>query len=417
MASAVMPYYTISYNQTDENVGNGFNKMLITDQLRGEAGYDGVVCTDWLITHDEEHPGVHSGKPWGVETISEVERHYKALMAGVDQFGGNNVKEPIIKAYEKGIKEHGEKWIRTRFEQSAYRLLLNIFRPGLFENPYVDVEYAKQTVGCPDFMKTAYNQQLKSIIMLKNKNSLLPLSKKHKVYIPQRVSPSGPNFWRMQLPESIETPVPDSMLANFFTKATSPAEADFAIVFIESPRSLYMGYDVNDLNEGGNGYIPISLQYNDYTAKYARQESIAGGDPFEQFTNRSYKDKTAHTINKCDLHLLEKTRSDMGNKPIVLVIAMSNPMIMKEVEPLSDAILIGFDVQTQAVMDIIAGNHEPSALLPMQLPENMKVVEEHCEDTPHDMEAYIDSENNSYDFAFGLNWSGVIEDERTKRYK
>ena len=57
-ASAVMPYYTISYNQTDENVGNGFNREIISRQLREEAGYDGVVCTDWIITGDEapRHP-------------------------------------------------------------------------------------------------------------------------------------------------------------------------------------------------------------------------------------------------------------------------------------------------------------------------------------------------------------------------
>lgn len=87
-ASAVMPYYTISYNQTDENVGNSFNRTLITDQLRGECGYDGVVCTDWIITGDQIDPGTHSGKPWGVERMSVAERHYKALMAGVDLIFG-----------------------------------------------------------------------------------------------------------------------------------------------------------------------------------------------------------------------------------------------------------------------------------------------------------------------------------------
>ena len=69
-------------------------------------------------------------------------------------------------------------------------------------------------------------------------------------------------------------------------------------MFIESPHSYLMGYDPEDVKKGGNGYIPISLQYNDYTATSARETSIAGGDPFEAFTNRSYKNKTAHTINK-----------------------------------------------------------------------------------------------------------------------
>ena len=36
------------------------------------------------------------------------------------------------------------------------------------------------------------------------------------------------------------------------------------------------GYDKSDCEKGGNGYMPISLQYNDYTATYARNPSLAG---------------------------------------------------------------------------------------------------------------------------------------------
>lgn len=416
-ASAVMPYYTISYNQTDENVGNGFNRDIILNQLRNEAGYDGVVCTDWLITHDEIHPGVHSGKPRGVEKMTEAERHYKALLAGIDQFGGNNKKAPVLEAYQMFVKEYGEEFARKRFEESACRLLKNIFRTGLFENPYVDVEKAKSTVGNPEFMKKGYEQQLRSIVMLKNSGKLLPISKTKKVYIPQRKSPAGPNYWRQEQPERIYDPVPDSILGSYYEKTVNPKEADFAIVFIESPHSYLMGYDPEDLKKGGNGYIPISLQYNDYTATGARETSIAGGDPFEEFTNRSYKNKTAHTINKCDLKLLEATRKAMGTKPVVLVLMMSNPTVMSEIEPLADAILVGFDVQAQAYMDIISGNFEPSGLLPLQLPVSMDAVEKHCEDKPRDIECYRDADNHVYDFAFGMNWQGVIDDERTRKYK
>ena len=51
------------------------------------------------------------------------------------------------------------------------------------------------------------------------------------------------------------------------------------------------------------------------------------------------------------------------------------------------------------------------------VPANMKTVEEQKEDVPRDMSSYKDSEGNSYDFAFGLNWSGVIRDERVSKYK
>ena len=54
-ASAVMPYYTISWgqdNKNGENVGNAYNEYIIKDLLRGKYGYDGVLCTDWGVTHD-----------------------------------------------------------------------------------------------------------------------------------------------------------------------------------------------------------------------------------------------------------------------------------------------------------------------------------------------------------------------------
>jgi len=68
-------------------------------------------------------------------------------------------------------------------------------------------------------------------------------------------------------------------------------------------------------------------------------------------------------------------------------------------------------------MDIITGAAEPSALLPCQMPADMKTVEEQSEDVPRDMKCYVDSEGNTYDFAFGLNWQGVINDARVAKYK
>jgi beta-glucosidase len=47
----------------------------------------------------------------------------------------------------------------------------------------------------------------------------------------------------------------------------------------------------------------------------------------------------------------------------------------------------------------------------------MRTVEEQFEDASHDMECYEDSEGNTYDFAFGLNGEGIIDDHRTAKYK
>lgn len=417
MASAVMPYYTISVreNGDGENVANAYNKYLITDLLRGEYGYDGVICTDWLVTGDVTSIYKFEGKPWGVEDLTLAERHYKAIVAGVDQFGGNNEMEPIIEAHAMGIAEFGEDYMRDRFEKSAIRLLKNIFRTGLFENPYLDVNDTKELVGNKDFMTAGFEAQLKSIVMLKNQGAALPVDKLKKVYIPNRTVPAQTNWFGRETPEKLEFPTNAEIAEKYFTLTDDPDEADFSLVFIESPKSG-VGYDDNDRKNGGNGYMPINLQYQPYTATQARKTSLAGGSPFEDFTNRSYQGKTISTTNVTDLDLVLETKKKMGERPVIVSINMKNPTVMAEFEPYADAILVSFDVQHQAIFEIMAGNSEPSGLLPMQLPANMSTVELQQEDVPLDMEPYADVEGHLYDFGFGMNWNGVLNDERTIKY-
>ncbi|MBI1227605.1 MAG: beta-glucosidase [Bacteroidetes bacterium] len=420
MASAVMPYYTISWNQdtkNKENVGNAYNTYIINDLLRKKYGYDGVACTDWGVTGNETALNTFiGGKSWGMEKKSLAERHYKVLMAGGDQFGGNNDADPILDAYEMGVQEHGEKWMRERMEQSAVRLLRNIFRVGLFENPYLDPTDTKSIVGKPEFMQAGYEAQLKSQVLLKNKGNVLPLKGKKTVYVPKKFTPAGRNFLGMPIPETLDYPVNLDIVKKYYNVTDNPAEADAALVFIESPKSG-IGYDSADVRNGGNGYVPISLQYKDYTATDARATSIAGGDPLESFVNRSYKGKTVKTTNKTDLDMVTETAMKMKGKPIIVCVTVSNPMVFSEFESQASAILVNFQVQDQAILDVISGKAEPSGLLPMQMPASMSEVEKQAEDVPQDMKCHKDSEGHSYDFGFGMNWKGVIKDERVTKYK
>lgn len=422
-ASAVMPYYTIStgIDPSGQNVGNNFSHYIISDLLRDRYGFDGVVCTDWNITYDNAGVETFDGKCWGVETLSVAERHYAVLKAGVDQFGGNNDKGPVLEAYRMWCAEFGEDAARDRFEASAVRLLMNVFRTGLFENPYVDPAAAAALVGNPEFMAAGYDAQRKSVVLLKNHGSVLPQTPgqdgKPKVYVPQRHYPAfagrfglfgaHPDYWAL--------PVEKELVEKYYGWAETPAEADFALVFIQEPYSG-TGYDVKDRAAGGNGYVPISLQYLPYTAEYARAESLAGGDPKEPSANRSYKGKTVTTDNVDDLNSVIAARKAMGDKPVVVVIAATRPFVPAEFEPCADAILLSLGTQNQAVLDLVSGLAEPSGLLPMQLPADMRTVEEQAEDTPHDLRCHVDADGNTYDFAFGLDWKGVIDDARTRKY-
>ena len=418
-ATAVMPYYTISYgiDPSGDNVGNNFSKYIITDLLREKYGYDGVVCTDWGVTNDNRAIEAFDGKCWGVEGLSVAERHYEVIKAGVDQFGGNNDKGPVLKAYQMWVKQFGEESARARFEASAVRLLMNSFRTGLFENPYVEPAASAAIVGNPDFMQAGYEAQLKSVVMVKNHGKALP-RKKSMVFVPERYFPQTPGMFGMSMgaPGHWDYPIDQALVEKYFDWAVEPEEADFALVVIEEPRAG-SGYDVNDRKKGGNGYVPISLQYRPYKAEYARKESIAGGDPKEEFTNRSYKGKTVTTYNEKDLDLVMLTKKQMGDKPVVVVVRATRPVVLSELEPYADAILIAFGIQNQAVLDLVSGASEPSGLLPMQFPADMRTVEEQHEDVPHDVRPLVDADGNTWDFAYGLNWSGVIDDARTAKYR
>ena len=394
----------VSYNvllgedPSGENVGSGYSEYVVDRLLRRRYGYDGVVCSDWRVPSPYKSLDDNSGKPWGVEQLNEVERYLRMIMVGMDQVGGISTKRYIEEAYHLGVKHYGEKVMRNRYEESARRLLINMFRIGLFDNPYLDVEATRATVNCERFAKEGFEAQLKSVVMLKNHNSALPLGNRAKVYVPQGVE------------------YDKAVVERYFEVVADSKSAECALVFIKSPNGG-KGYSRDDVVQGGNGYLPISLQYGEYTAKYARKVSLSGGDPLESFTNRSYRDKSVVAKNSGDAELVVKTRKEMGRKPVIVVVDAKNPMVFAEIEPYADAILLGFGIQQQAFVAIAAGVAEPQGLLPMQMPKDMRSVEEQCEDMPFDMRCYKDADGNIYDYAYGLNWSGVIRDLRVEKYR
>ncbi|KXH69322.1 glycosyl hydrolase family 3 N terminal domain-containing protein [Colletotrichum salicis] len=121
-ARQMMLYYSrpigLFDNSTDyEPVGFSFNKQIVTDLLRNQLGFEGIVVTDWgLIT----------------DTVIRA----CILDAGRDQFGGEQRTELIVQLVEEGIVSE------DRLDISTRRLLRERFLLGLFDNPFVDPEAA-----------------------------------------------------------------------------------------------------------------------------------------------------------------------------------------------------------------------------------------------------------------------------------
>ncbi|WP_261798951.1 glycoside hydrolase family 3 N-terminal domain-containing protein [Actinomyces ruminicola] len=439
-AGAVMPYYTISwhYRTPDGQVLNGegaltppranaYNRTIVHDMLRERYGFDGVVCTDWGVTADPDPEINHFGQRcYGVEELDVADRHLLAIDNGVDQFGGNREAAPIIEAYRRIVARDGEAAARARFEASATRLLRVFFRAGLFENPYLDPEASAAIVGCEPFTAAARAAQRDSLVLLKNRRAVavaddaagggapvLPLGAGvHRVWVPTRHLESQPGFMRGGEPARDIDPF--EATACPYERVTDPQDADAAVVFIESP--LSDPYSTADRDAGGNGYLPLTLQYRPYTAAAARARSLAAGD-FREPGDRGYHGKTNRAANESDLDAVIRARELMGDRPVVVVVRMHNPVVPAEFEPHADAIVVDFGVQQEAVWQLLAGVFEPSGLLPITLPASMEAVERHCEDLPFDYAAYTDAVGHAYAFGYGLDWAGPIADARTRRYR
>jgi len=167
----IMPYYGIPIDQTDENVAMGFNKVILTDLLRDDLGFTGVVCTDW---------GIVSSRAWGVEDLSVRERYKKSIDAGVDQYGGESDPEHIVDLVNTG------ELTMERINQSVRRILLNKFELGLFEAALVDEQAIPALVKTPEYVAAGLEAQRKSIVLLNNKMAdapALPITQDAKIFV------------------------------------------------------------------------------------------------------------------------------------------------------------------------------------------------------------------------------------------
>lgn len=402
-AAAVMPYYTVSWNQDiyGENVGNSYSKYIIDDLLRKGQQYDGVVCTDWGITADAlPTMGGFGATCHGVEKMPEAEKYLKILGNGVDMFGGCSRKEPVIRAYELGCASIGQEAMRQRMEASATRILTLMFRVGLFENPYLNPAESAGIVGAPEFVEAGLEAQRRSVVLLKNKDSVLPLKKGCKLYVPNRHTEAHYTFFRSIAPAMDIVPLTEADAEGYFQLVNNPEEADAAVVFVESPQCDC--YTQEDLDKGGNGYLPITLQYRPYRAEAAREHSIARGDFRENDCDRTYLNKENTPYNASDLDNILNARKAMGDKPVIVVLQLHNPAVVAEFEGQVDGLIAHFGVENSVLLEILSGDSKPGGRLPLLLPANMETVERHCEDVADDMEPHVDECGNRYDYGFGL---------------
>ncbi|MBL8139807.1 MAG: glycoside hydrolase family 3 C-terminal domain-containing protein [Acidobacteria bacterium] len=183
-----------------DTVAMAYSTRIITDMLRGRHRFDGLVVTDWLRS-----------MPWGVEHLTEKQRHQRIVEAGSDQIGGDNDPKYIRQLAEEGVISV------DRLDASARRILAPMFKLGLFENPYVDADRAGSVVASDTFTRAGLDVQRRSMVLIKNDRAILPLGAGKRIYV-----------------ENIDRQV----AAHYGTVVDDVTAADVAIIEVTAPFAL-----------------------------------------------------------------------------------------------------------------------------------------------------------------------------------
>jgi beta-glucosidase len=329
--AGVMPTYSILENlavdgHPVEQVGAGFNAWLLTDQLRGRYGFGGIILSDWLVTSDcpkacveGSDPGQPPvlGMPWGVEALTRQQRFVKGVRAGIDQFGGVDETDLIVAAVEAGDLD------AERVAQSARRVMTMKFAQGLFENPFVDAANADRIVGNRAFQDAADAAQRRSLVLLQNRDAILPLQGARKVYL-QGISA-------------------DAARARGLVPVGRLDQADVALVRAVTPwEMLHPRHLFGQLQHEG------SLAF---TAGQKEHDDIV---------------RIARTV------------------PTIVTVFLDRPAILTELQPHVRAIIGNFGVGDGALLDVVTGRAAPAGKLPFELPSSMEEVAAQRPDVPHD---------------------------------
>ncbi len=453
--SGIMTEYAIDVDAEGNPLGGewaGVYNPYLNNMLE-EGGFDGLKITDWGVY---QFAGV-----WGAESLEEADRIATSWEAGANLLGGYSDVDKAVEAYNILVERDGQEKADEIMRSAAEKFVGTMMNLEMFEQPYSDTAYADTVVNSDSAKEFAHEAQKQSVVMLKNDGTISAegaASEKPTVYVPYVYNTGFSAAWTSGISEGPATWEPGmdlEELGQYFNVVTDTlgeptgeadeegnkaytkedltrasaediAACDYVLVgmsgaYVPSYESLLTGaFGGAPVPEGTEQvWYPASLQYGEYVADTARETSIAG-KTLEDGTkeNRSYKGVAAHECaNYGDLEALQYAAEAAGDVPVIVSMKMERGMVWNEVEPLADVILVNYNEQRENVIaEVILGQTEPSGLLVFQQPVSMEAVEAQLEDVPRDMECYTDANGNTYDFAFGMNWSGKIDDERTAKY-
>lgn len=349
------------------------HKWILDDILREEWGFDGVVVSDWDGVGEIVHHGC---------AADHTEAASKALAAGLDI-------DMATFAYIKHLPELVRAGVISEelVDRAVRRVLLLKYRCGLFENPYTDETLGDKRMFLPENQNKALEFAKRTLVLLKNENETLPLTKPKKLGI---FGTLGKATWEM-----------------FGTWCLDGQASE--VVTISDAIKKEFGSDVEYM-ESPNPDDAISF------ARFVDAVIVVVGEsPHRGGENNCVTDIG---LPAGQLQLLKGLKR-MGT-PVIAVVVTGRPNDLSWLEANVDAILLAFhpgSMAGQAIAETLSGKNNPSGKLPVTFPRcvgqvpiyyNRKNTGRPLDPYAKGMTRYIDSlDSPLYEFGYGIGYSPI----------
>ena len=384
-----------AFNTLNEIPATG-SKFLQRDILKGDWGFEGFVVSDWgsigeMIPHGYAKDGVQAAE--------------LAVNAGSDM----DMESSLYVRELQGLVSKGKVDISV-IDDAVKRILGVKYDLGLFEDPYkyCDLEREKTVIGSKKNQLAALDMAKKSIVLLKNQGSLLPLKNEG-----QKITLIG------QLANDNNSP-----LGNW----RGAADSNTAVTVLEGLNnngSNTINYKKGvDLYYGEtNFHNRVKLNKTDKTGIEQAKVSAKSADVVimvlgeEGFQSGEGRSRTELGLPGLQQELLEEIYK--VNKNIVLVLMNGRPLNLSWADQHIPAILETWHLGTQsgnAIAEVLYGNYNPSGKLTMSFPRNVgqapvyynykKTGRPGTSSDEVTKSTYADVENSPlYPFGYGLSYT------------
>jgi len=383
-----------SYNSID-GIPCTSNHYLLTKLLRNEWKFRGFVVSDLYSIE-----GIHESH---FVAPTKENAAIQSVMAGVDVDLGGDAYTNLCHAVQSGQMD------KAVIDTAVCRVLRMKFEMGLFEHPYVDPKIAAKTVRRKEHIELARKIAQSSITLLKNENSILPLSKMiNKVAV---IGPNADNRYNML--GDYTAPQEDSnvktVLDGIITKL-SPSRVEYVrgcairdttVNEIEQAIEAARRSEVVIVVVGGSSARDFKTSYKETGAAVAEEGSVSDMECGEGF------DRASLSLLGRQQELLESLQKT--GKPLIVVYIEGRPLEKNWASEYADALLTAYYPGQEggnAIADVLFGDYNPSGRLPISVPRSVGQIPVYYNQKAPRNHDYVEvSSSPLYSFGYGMSYT------------